>query len=61
MECGVGEADVSISSSRRCRPCICSNRTQYVVQDAKVQIVDEYTGRIMADRSWSAGCTKWLK
>lgn len=29
--------------------------TQYVVQDAKVQIVDEYTGRIMADRSWERG------
>jgi preprotein translocase subunit SecA len=28
---------------------------QYLVQDDKVQIVDEYTGRIMADRSWSEG------
>ena len=28
---------------------------QYLVQDGKVQIVDEYTGRIMADRSWSEG------
>ena len=27
----------------------------YLVQDGKVQIVDEYTGRIMADRSWSEG------
>jgi preprotein translocase subunit SecA len=27
----------------------------YLVQDGKVQIVDEYTGRIMADRSWSDG------
>jgi preprotein translocase subunit SecA len=27
----------------------------YLVQDDKVQIVDEYTGRIMADRSWSEG------
>lgn len=27
----------------------------YVVQDDKVQIVDEFTGRIMADRSWEKG------
>jgi preprotein translocase subunit SecA len=28
---------------------------EYVVQDRKVQIVDEGTGRIMADRSWQHG------
>ncbi len=27
----------------------------YVVRDGKVQIVDEYTGRIMPDRSWEYG------
>jgi preprotein translocase subunit SecA len=27
----------------------------YLVQEGKVQIVDEFTGRIMADRSWSEG------
>ena len=27
----------------------------YLVRDGKVQIIDEYTGRIMADRSWSDG------
>lgn len=27
----------------------------YVVEDEKVQIVDEYTGRLMVDRSWSLG------
>ncbi len=27
----------------------------YVVRDDKVEIVDEYTGRVMPDRSWSAG------
>ena len=27
----------------------------YIVQDDKVQIVDEFTGRIMADRSWEQG------
>ena len=28
---------------------------QYIVRDGKVQIVDEYTGRIMADRFWTEG------
>jgi preprotein translocase subunit SecA len=28
---------------------------EYLVRDGKVQIVDEYTGRIMADRFWSDG------
>jgi preprotein translocase subunit SecA len=28
---------------------------QYIVRDGKVQIVDEYTGRIMPDRSWEFG------
>jgi len=27
----------------------------YIVRDDQVQIVDEYTGRLMADRSWSEG------
>lgn len=27
----------------------------YIIRDGKVQIVDEFTGRIMADRSWSEG------
>jgi len=27
----------------------------YLVRDDKVQIVDEYTGRVMADRSWERG------
>jgi preprotein translocase subunit SecA len=27
----------------------------YLVRDGKVQIVDEYTGRVMADRSWERG------
>jgi len=29
--------------------------THYVVRDDKVQIVDEFTGRIMPNRSWSEG------
>jgi preprotein translocase subunit SecA len=29
--------------------------THYLLRDDKVQIIDEYTGRIMADRSWERG------
>jgi preprotein translocase subunit SecA len=29
--------------------------THYLVHDGKVQIVDEYTGRLMPDRSWERG------
>lgn len=31
------------------------NGEQYIVRDGKVQIVDEHTGRVMPDRSWSDG------
>jgi len=29
--------------------------THYLLKDNKVQIIDEYTGRVMADRSWENG------
>jgi preprotein translocase subunit SecA len=29
--------------------------TDYLVRDGKVQIIDEYTGRLMGDRSWEHG------
>ena len=28
---------------------------QYLVRDGKIQVIDEFTGRIMADRSWGQG------
>jgi preprotein translocase subunit SecA len=34
---------------------------QYVVTDGKVQIVDEYTGRIMPDRFWSDGLHQMIE
>jgi preprotein translocase subunit SecA len=34
---------------------------QYVVADDKVQIVDEYTGRIMPDRFWSDGLHQMIE
>jgi preprotein translocase subunit SecA len=32
-----------------------SNSIQYIVREGKIEIVDEYTGRIMPDRSWNEG------
>ena len=34
---------------------------QYLVQDDKVQIIDEYTGRLMADRSWEGGLQQLIE
>jgi preprotein translocase subunit SecA len=34
---------------------------QYLVRDGKVQIIDEYTGRIMADRSWEQGLHQMIE
>jgi preprotein translocase subunit SecA len=33
----------------------------YVVRDGKVQIVDEYSGRILADRSWERGLQQLIE
>lgn len=33
----------------------------YVIQDGKVQIVDEFTGRIMPDRSWQGGLHQMIE
>lgn len=33
----------------------------YIVQDDKVQIVDEYTGRIMPDRTWQGGLHQMIE
>lgn len=34
---------------------------QYLVRDEKVQIIDEYTGRIMGDRSWEHGLHQMIE
>ena len=34
---------------------------QYIVNDGKVQIVDEFTGRVMADRSWEQGLQQMIE
>ncbi|MBL8383332.1 MAG: preprotein translocase subunit SecA [Burkholderiales bacterium] len=34
---------------------------QYIVRGGKVQIVDEYTGRVMADRSWERGLHQMIE
>ncbi len=28
---------------------------QYLIRDGKIQVIDEYTGRVMADRTWQRG------
>ncbi len=33
----------------------------YLVQDESIQIVDEYTGRVMADRSWERGLHQMIE
>lgn len=33
----------------------------YLVRDGKVQIIDEYTGRIMPDRSWERGLQQFIE
>ena len=33
----------------------------YIVQDNKIQIIDEFTGRIMADRSWEQGLHQMIE
>jgi preprotein translocase subunit SecA len=35
--------------------------SQYLVRDGKVQIIDEYTGRIMEDRSWEQGLHQMIE
>lgn len=33
----------------------------YLIKDSKVQIIDEYTGRVMADRSWERGLHQMIE
>ena len=35
--------------------------TQYIVAEGKVQIVDEFTGRVMPDRTWEAGLHQMIE
>jgi len=34
---------------------------QYLINEGKVQIIDEYTGRVMADRSWERGLHQMIE
>ena len=34
---------------------------QYLIRDGKIQIIDEYTGRIMPDRSWEHGLHQMIE
>ena len=35
--------------------------THYLVKEDKIQIIDEYTGRVMADRSWEGGLHQMIE
>jgi preprotein translocase subunit SecA len=35
--------------------------THYLVQDDKIQIIDEYTGRVLADRTWELGLHQMIE
>jgi preprotein translocase subunit SecA len=35
--------------------------TQYIIADGKIQIVDEFTGRVMPDRTWEAGLHQMIE
>jgi preprotein translocase subunit SecA len=35
--------------------------TQYILSDGKVHIVDEFTGRVMPDRTWEAGLHQMIE
>ncbi len=34
---------------------------QYLVRDGKIQVIDEYTGRVMADRAWGRGIQQMIE
>jgi preprotein translocase subunit SecA len=34
---------------------------QYLIRDGKIQIIDEYTGRVMPDRSWERGLHQMIE
>ena len=38
-----------------------SRDRDYLIKDDKVQIIDEYTGRLMADRSWERGLHQFIE
>ena len=34
---------------------------QYIIRDEKIMVVDEFTGRVMPDRSWGQGLHQMLE
>lgn len=49
----VGQALLVIHAFRR--------DDQYLVRDGKIQVIDEYTGRVMADRAWGRGIQQMIE
>ncbi len=44
-----------VTQALSARRCYVRNEQYLVAEDGKVQIIDEFTGRVMADRSWRHG------
>ena len=58
---GAARGEELVAPGARAR-CTSSTRDQhYLVRDGKVQIVDESTGRVMADRSWERGLHQMIE
>lgn len=51
---GVGRSQALLQQAITARELFLKGR-QYVIQEEKIMIVDEFTGRIMPNRSWSEG------
>lgn len=41
--------------------CLFEHGKDYIIADDSIQIVDEYTGRVMADRSWQGGLHQMIE
>ena len=61
-DCFAASGAAKSSSRRRCGAVHLFKRdTHYLVRDGQIQIIDEFTGRIMADRSWEAGLHQMME
>ena len=65
-ECKAGILAIPSAREDMMRQCLIALHVfqrdhHYIVSDGKVQIVDEYTGRVMADRTWERGLHQFVE
>jgi preprotein translocase subunit SecA len=65
-ECKAGILAIPSAREDMARQCLMALHVfqrdhHYIVSDGKVQIVDEYTGRVMADRTWERGLHQFVE